>query len=75
MKRLTSKVFLDFVNKEFERFEVSYLKAVRVERTRYTQDQYECGACRLVVYFEDTRFDKSHYSNGSFLCFYSFNKM
>lgn len=71
MKRLTAKVFLEFVNKEFERFEASYIKATKVERTRYTQDQYQSGACKLVVSFEDTRFGKHHLVNHSFLCFYS----
>jgi len=64
--RITLEKFKDFVNSEFERFEIKNHECTRVERTRYSADQYEGGACRLVVFFKHKDSDYEGY----FPCFY-----
>jgi hypothetical protein len=64
--RLTLEKFKEFVNSEFKRVELDGYECTRVERTNYSQDQYEGGACRLVVFFKH----KENDYEGHFPCFY-----
>lgn len=68
MKRLTAKKFIEWVNAEFIRVEITNYVATEVVRTHFTTDQYESGACRFYVRFQSVS-DSNH--KGSFMCFYT----
>jgi hypothetical protein len=65
--RLTSKKFIAWINSEFERFEIKEYKVIKAERTRFRSQDYEGGACKLIVTFQHV--DKPQLQ-GNFLCFY-----
>lgn len=70
--RITAKKLIDWCNKEFERLEIKNYKVTDIFRTHYRLDDYECGACKLIVKFKDINLPDEHIINkGSFLCFYS----
>jgi len=74
-KRLTKKLFLEFIQEEFNRLGFDKYTVTQVYRTYYTAGQYESGACSLIIHFglkEKTGnlyFDTSH-----FLCFYTLSQ-
>ena len=71
--RITNKKFTDFVNSQLLKLGVIDYVATKTDRTRYTQDQYECGACKIHVHLE--RVDKTPMITPLFfMCFYSFSE-
>lgn len=73
--RITAKKFIEFINSEFERLEIKSYKAIKCERTFYTQDQYESGASRLIVTVQNINCPSDAYV-GTFMfnCFYRFSE-
>ncbi len=70
MPRLTCKALLKFCNEEFKRLEIEEFVCTKVERTRFSEDQYQGGACFLRVYFERIGV-VSIINHHHFMCFYS----
>ena len=73
MQRLTGKKFLAFINQQFAKFEMSDYEAYAVERSRFTPDQYEGGACFLYVRIRTKSQSATHQRNAmscDMLCFY-----
>lgn len=66
--RLTAKRLIEWLNNEFERFEINEWTVTDVYRTRYRNHEYEAGACKLIISFESKSNNKNR---GTFLCFYS----
>lgn len=64
------KQFVDFVNKEFERLGITDFVATKADRTYHRTDDYESGACKMMVWFEPKNkpdnFPLKHY----FMCDY-----
>lgn len=52
--RLTSKRLIVLINEMFDRYEITQYRCTRVVTTKYTSDQYEGGACKMHIYFNDT---------------------
>lgn len=70
--RLTGKKIITFLNSEFERLEINNYEVYEVIRTRFTGDQYEDGAAKLIINFrEKTNQDYS----GHLLCSYSIGEL
>ena len=65
--RITSAKLLKWINDKFLQLELHEYKAVKIERTHFNSNDYECGACRLYV--------RVVYKNNpneitTFMCFY-----
>lgn len=68
--RVTSKKFVEWLNKKFEQLEINEYEVTEVYRTRHRVEDYEAGAARLIVTFRHKR----EYTTGTFLCFYSLSQ-
>ena len=68
MPRLTSKKFIEFVNAQFDKFEMSEWRALKVESARPRPDEIEAGACRLYVEIRNSKYPEDH---THLLCFYT----
>lgn len=67
--RLTTKKLIAWVNEEFKKKNINDYIATSITPTRYNRDQYEGGACRLMVRYEPI--NKSSINDYDFfLCFY-----
>ncbi len=73
--RLTSKKLIDWANGQLMEMPHLKYKAVAVSRTRYTSDQYECGAAKLIMTLERTIPGDSLFNNIYLLCFYSLGEL
>jgi len=74
--RLTSKKIITWFNEILPEMGMSHLRVFAVERTYYTADQYESGACRLHIRFKNTELDKSSVlSEGSFMSFLTIKQL
>jgi hypothetical protein len=63
---------VNWVNKEFERFEIYDYEAISAERTYHSQDAIEGGACRMLIFFKHKEFNGF---NNYFLCFYTLKQL
>lgn len=70
--RLTSKRLVVLVNELFDKYDINDFRCVEIVSTRFTSDQYEGGACKLYVYFNDLESMKNNTKNnrGCMMCFY-----
>ena len=69
--RLTAKKIIVWLNTEFNRLNISKYEVYAIERTFYSQSDYEAGACRLVIKFKNKNVDDdSIISHGTFNCYY-----
>lgn len=72
MIRLTANKLKDWVNEKFKELEIVNYECTEIQRTFYTQDQYEAGACRLNILFKDRTLAVDHVANRHYFhCFYS----
>ena len=74
MPGLTLNTFLDFINSEFKRLKIEDFEAIEAIRTRYRPDDYEAGACKLIIRIKDKRFKNNELLRNSFFCYYSINE-
>lgn len=65
--RVTRNYIKDWVNEKFKQLEILDFECYAVERTYFTQDQYESGACHLHINCKSISRDL----RVTFLCFYS----
>lgn len=74
--RLTAKRLIEWVNEEFHKLGSSEIQVYEIERTHYTPDQYESGACRLHIRFRNTSIpDGNLFASASFMCFFSIREL
>ncbi len=64
------KQFVDFVNSEFERLEITDWIAVKAERTYHRNSDYEAGACKMLVWFEPKNKQSNYPLKHYFMCDY-----
>ena len=70
--RLTAKRLMEWANEEFIKLGSPEIQVYSVDRTFYTQDQYEAGACRLHIRFRNTSIPEgSCFATAAFLSFYT----
>ena len=67
------KDLVEWVNKEFERFEITEYRAVEAVRTYHNQDAIEGGACRMLIFFECV--NQKTMGSPYFLCFYTLKQL
>lgn len=74
--RLTAKKLVEWCNEQFEKLELNDYEVIKVERTHFTSDQYESGACRLYIIFRNKTLPESSLLHTSrFMCFYGINEL
>jgi hypothetical protein len=74
--RLTYKKLIIWLNEKFKKLEIKNYVVTEIARTYYTMNDYECGACKLMIYFENKQLDKSHILHKSyFMCFYTIGQL
>lgn len=72
MARLTSKKFLEFVNEQFKKIEITDWIAIKVINPRHRSCDIEAGACRLIVTIQYLKAEpNSIMSTTHFYCFYT----
>lgn len=73
--RLTAKKLVAWCNEQFKEFGINDYEVTKITRTRYNKDQYESGACKLLVSFITKSLPKnSLVHSGYFMCFYSISE-
>lgn len=70
--RVTGKYLINFVNESFKKLEINDVECHSVDRTYFTEDQYQNGACFLQIRF---RKKDNHNNFGSFHCFFSMGEI
>jgi hypothetical protein len=70
MAHLNYTTLVDWVNEEFKRLEITHVVAYKAERTYFTTDQYEGGACRMRIYFKSVSDTNTSGISHYFMCFY-----
>ena len=74
--RLTYKKLIVWLNIKFQELEIKNYVVTEIARTYYSQNDYECGACRLMIYFENKQLEKLHILHKSnFMCFYTVSQL
>ncbi len=74
--RLTSKKIITWLNEVFPEWGAPHIQVYEIERTRFRQDEYEAGACKLHIRYRNTEVDEgSLMSQGSFMSFYSIREL
>ena len=74
--RLTSKKIIAWLNEKFNELGINDYEVTHILRTHFTQNDYECGACRLLIYFKNKTLPDNHIlNNSSFLCFYKISEL
>ena len=61
--RLTYKKLIIWLNNKFQELEIKNYVVTDIARTYYSQNDYECGACRLMIYFENKQLDTERFEN------------
>jgi hypothetical protein len=72
MSKLTTKKLLEWCQDEFKRLGIKEYIPTKIIRTRYRPDDYEAGACYLIIKFKSTTLpdDSLLASSYYFTCFY-----
>lgn len=70
--KLTSKKLVNWCNEEFAKLGFDDWEVTHITRTRFTDGQYEAGACKLYVWY---RSKKNENLTDLFLGFYSIGYM
>ena len=74
--RLTSKKIIAWLNEKFIEIGAENYEVTQILRTHFSQNDYECGACRLLIYFKNKTLPDDHILNGKhFLCFYKISEL
>jgi hypothetical protein len=74
--RLTSKKLVKWLNEKFIELEIKNYEVTSILRTHFNQNDYECGACRLLIYFKDKTLPDDHFlNNNNFMCFYKISEL
>lgn len=74
--RLTSTKLINWLNEKFLELEIKSYEVTSIVRTHFTQNDYECGACRLMIFFKDKTMPNDHFlNNNHFLCFYKISEL
>ena len=74
--RLTTAKLIDWVNFKFKELEILNFECYAISRTFFSQNDYECGACKLVIQYRNKSVDeKSLISTGTFVCYYRIKEL
>ena len=74
--RLTIKKLIKWCNDQFAKLEITDYEVFEIYRTNFNQNDYECGACRLVIRFKNKTMKEGDYcSVGTFYCFYKISEL
>lgn len=74
--RLTIKKLIKWCNEQFAELGVNEHEVFEIHRTHFNQNEYECGACRLVVKFKNKKMKDGEYGSvGMFYCFYKVSEL
>lgn len=73
--RLTSKKLIKWINEKFIELGINNYEVTSISRTRFNINDYESGACRLLIHFKDRNYDYCLFNNKSFLCFYKISEL
>lgn len=74
--RLTVKKLINWLNEKFTQLQINEYEVIDIHRTYFNQNDYEGGACRLVITFKNKKLsDDSPFSKGSFYCFYRIKEL
>lgn len=69
------KGLIDWVNLEFERLGIAEYEATTASRTYYKNNQYECGACKMYIFFRMKNKPNHPLLNSFFMTFYSLKEL
>ena len=74
--RLTTKKLIKWLNEQFIKFEITQYEVTDISRTYFTSNDYECGACRLIIHFKHKATEHTAiHNNGYFYCFYRIKEL
>ena len=74
--RLTSKKLVNWLNEKFLELGIKDYEVTQISRTHFNQNDYECGACRLLIHFKDKTLNDDHIlNNRHFMCFYRISEL
>ena len=75
--RLTIKKLIEWCNDQFKNNGIGNTYEVfEIYATRFRYNDYECGACKLVIRYRNKTLPDGHLvSTGSFYCFYKISEL
>ena len=74
--RITSKKLIAWLNEQFVKLGIKEYEVTNISRTHFSSNDYESGACRLIIDFKhkETEYAAVH-NNGYFYCFYRIKEL